>query len=189
MMSGPMVLMEWKAPMTSATGNFRRPSSGFSLIEIVMVLGLIAVASSVVIINFTAMADRGDAQSNQDILVEAIREARFLAASERIPVQMRFDAESAAILLIPQDAEVIPFPLSAPFEPRGRAEVRFYTDAPTRGLAPLPEQSRQNNELQQVRFSPDRSATAFTIEFDGPNASPTRLLIDPFTGLIREPKS
>ena len=76
-----------KALMILATGKQTVEAvstKGFSLIEIVLVLGLMAFAAAVVITNFASLADRGDSQTSEEILQAAVREARFVAASERI---------------------------------------------------------------------------------------------------------
>ena len=175
--------------MISATGNTGRKPDGFTLIEIVMVLALMAVAASVVIVNFNAMVGRGDQMTTEDILTQAVREARFIAASERLNTDLRYDAEKAALVIIPQDSQPISYPLGAPFEPNGQARILFYTEATTHGLAPLPRKMEHSQAIDHVRFAPDRSATAFTAEIDLRQGTPERIIFDPFTGLIRQPQS
>jgi prepilin-type N-terminal cleavage/methylation domain len=69
--------------MISETGSKRR-RSGFTLIEIVLVLGLIALASSVFLVNFNAFNDRRGSTNPSDILRQVIRDARFQAAADRV---------------------------------------------------------------------------------------------------------
>jgi prepilin-type N-terminal cleavage/methylation domain-containing protein len=60
--------------MISAIGNKREhPSSGFSLIEILLVLALVAVAGSIVIYNFAAFADRDGSLDTKETVHAAIR--------------------------------------------------------------------------------------------------------------------
>jgi prepilin-type N-terminal cleavage/methylation domain-containing protein len=69
--------------MTLVTGSKltqRIRGKGFSLVEIVLVLGLIAIASSIVIANFASFANKTDSISSEEALLEAVRFARFTAA-------------------------------------------------------------------------------------------------------------
>jgi len=81
--------MAQKAPMTLATGNSRRRSgrSGFTLIEILLVIALIALASSVVIVNFIAFTDRGDDSSPEEVLTVARMAMR--AMTIRISIKLK----------------------------------------------------------------------------------------------------
>ena len=68
--------MVLKVQMTSATGNLAGKISqpaGFSLIEIVLVLGLIALTVAVMITNLAALANRGDTLTTEETLLAAVR--------------------------------------------------------------------------------------------------------------------
>ena len=85
MMRGRGDRMAPKALMILATGKQADQASGtkgFTLIEIVLVLGLMAFAAAAVITNFASLADRGDSQSSEEILQAAVREAMWLRANE-----------------------------------------------------------------------------------------------------------
>lgn len=70
-----------------------------------MVLGLMAFAAAVAITNFASMADRGDSQTSEEILQAAVREARFIAASERTITELRFDKETGSLLISSETAD------------------------------------------------------------------------------------
>ena len=163
-------------------------TSGFTLIEIIMVLGLMACAAAITIINFASMADRGDSQTTEDILQSAVREARFIAARERSVTELRFDKESGSLLISGERASGEPFKLNDSFNKAGPANIQFYLVSPSIGLAPPTDASRTRLETTEVEFAPDRSASPFVADIDTGSGTPTRMIFDPFSSLLITPK-
>ena len=177
--------------MILATGKhtLKSPdSTGFTLIEIVMVLGLMAFAAAVVITNFASLADRGDSQTSEEILQAAVREARFLAASERIVTELRFDKESGSLLILGETADGEPFKLDDRFNKSGPAEIVFYLVPPSEGLSRPTDPSRTRLETPFVKFAPDRSSSPFVAEINIGSGTPERMIFDPFSSLRITPK-
>lgn len=169
--------------MILATGN--SPSapgrSGFTLIEILLVIALIAVAFSVVLINFTAFADRGESRSPEEALSAAIREARFIAAAERITTTLSYDEETGTLQIDPSEKQ---FPINSDFGPEGRGQILFFLIPSGQGLGRLPDPDFSQMETPSVAFAPDRSSTPFIVEIDSGRGSPDRLRFDPFSSSI-----
>lgn len=183
--------MELKAPMILATGKQAQQSpdlEGFTLIEIVMVLGLMAFAAAVVITNFASMADRGDSQTSEEILQAAVREARFLAATERIVTELRFNKETGNLLISGETADREPFKLDDTFSQNGPAAIVFYLVPPSEGLSPPTDASHTRLETPVVKFAPDRSSSPFVAEIDAGSGTPKRMIFDPFSSLLITPK-
>lgn len=177
--------------MISATGNRRTVpvSRAFSLIEIVLVLGLLALVASVVLVNFTAMIDRGKSRSAEDVLRHAIREARFKAAASRQITSLTFDAESGALALSgPDGDELDRFPLGPDFRDRATPPVRFFVVPPEVGLRSFDRAFDTRLEADRIHFAPDRSSTPFVVELDTGSGSPSRLPFDPFSSLPLAPE-
>ena len=65
--------------------------AGFTLLEIILVFALIALAASVIIANFTTFLNFEDRVDPEETLRAAIRSARFQAASGRGEATLRFD--------------------------------------------------------------------------------------------------
>lgn len=172
--------------MTLATGkNNTRPTvAAFTLVEIVLVIALMAVAASVVIANFVAFSERGNETSPEETLRAAIRSARFHAASEREITTLRFDKESGALAISSGES----FPLNEDFGKDGRGEIRFYLVPPAEGLAPFPDADRTDMESSEIRFAPDRSSSPFVAEIDVGSGNAARLVFDPFSSLVRSPE-
>jgi len=170
---------------TAEAGRSRR---AFTLIEIVLVLALVALAGSVVIANFSAFADRGEEHTTEETLGAAIRKARFLAASHRTISELRFDKESGQLHIDGEGIEPLAFPLGEDFAKDGRGELRFYLVPAAEGSEPLPDPMRSDLETSAVRFAPDRSASPFLAEIDRGFGSAERLRFDPFSSLRRDPE-
>jgi prepilin-type N-terminal cleavage/methylation domain-containing protein len=165
-----------KALMILATGKQADQAfgtKGFTLIEIVLVLGLMAFAAAVVITNFASLADRGDSLSSEEILQAAVSEARFVAASERI---------------VTEPSSGKNFPLSERFNSEGPASMQFYLVPPSEGLAAPADASRTRLETNVVKFAPDRSSSPFVVDIDTGSGTPKRLIFDPFSSLLITPK-
>lgn len=178
--------MASKAPMISETGNRSARSAaaadGFTLIEIVLVLALITLVTSLVLVNFNAFVDRGDDVNPTEVLRRAVREARFKAGAERVTTQLSFDSERGALVVEPGS---MVYPLNADFSPEGRGAIRFYLGAPAEGLTPIPEVGRSRLETPRVQFTPDRSSSPFVAEIDPGSGTPERLVFDPFSSIVR----
>ena len=178
--------------MTSATGNkgnkhlARR--AAFTLIEIVLVIGLIAIASTIVIVNISSFIGRDDSLNTEESLTAAIRKARFLAASDRSPTALSFDKETGSLVVDGERSEAIRYPLAADYGQGGSAEIKFYLVPSTQGLSPAPDPLRTQLETKKIQFAPDRSATPFVVEIDNGTGSPERHAYDPFSSLRRAAK-
>lgn len=173
--------------MTLATGRRikQRPTNAaFSLIEIVLVIALMAMAAGVVIANFVAFADRGEETSPDETLRTAIRTARFQAASSRELTTLQFDKENGALILSSGDS----FELNEDFSKNGPGEIRFYLVPPAEGLAPFPDAERTDLETNAVSFAPDRSSSPFVAEIDTGSGNAERFVFDPFSSLVRSPE-
>ncbi|MGJ8650098.1 MAG: pilus assembly FimT family protein [Opitutaceae bacterium] len=167
--------------MTSAIGNRTRVSRGFSIIEIILVLGLIALAGSLMIANFASMADRGGKLNTEESLRAAIRQARFDAASERTIVRLSVDKESGSLVL----SSGATYPLGPEFSENGQSEIRFYLVPPSRGLSPYSDPEQTKLETTEVLFAPDRSSSPFVVDIYTGNGTPERMVFDPFSSLRR----
>lgn len=175
--------------MTSGIGKAApRGAAAFTLIEIILVLALITIASGIAIANFTAFAGREDARSTEELLREAIREARFLAARERVITKLGFDEENGSLRITGGAGGTITYELGERFTRTGPAEIRFYAIPPGEGLDPRRlggARPRGQPEMARVRFAPDRSSTPFAVAIDQGSGQPRRIRFDPFSSLPR----
>ena len=177
--------------MISATGNKfgqRSARQGFSLVEIVLVVGLIALVAGMIVSNIGVIADRGNEQSTEEIVKAAIRSARFEAAHSRSVTSLRFNDETGQLELSAEGGENSSFALGDDFARGGRSSVRFYLVPSSEGLDAPEDPSRTRMETSMVQFAPDRSSSPFVLEIDYGSGSPERLIFDPFSSLTIEQK-
>lgn len=158
--------------------------AGFTLLEILLVFALIALAAGVILANFTTFLNFDDRIDPGETLRAAIRSARFQAAGGREVTRLRFDKESGALLIEPGER----FPLHPDFGKDGRGEIRFYLVPPAEGMGRFPDAARTQLETKEVRFAPDRSSSPFVAEIDRGQGNPERLVFDPFSSLVRSPE-
>lgn len=156
-------------------------SRGFSLIEILLVVALIALGSSILITNFTTFTDIDLDAIPEEVLMAAVRKARFIAAAERITTELYYDDESGTLRIDPTGDE---YPLNADFGPEGRGEIRFFLVPPTVGLGRISDPDEANLKSRTVAFAPDRSSSPFVAEIDSGSGSPIRLRFDPFSSVV-----
>ncbi len=159
----------------------QQTKAAFSLIEIVLVLALIALATSVVLLNFDAFIDRSQSPSTRESLNESIRYARFEAAKRQVITELSFDKESGSLVVRSQSQELQRFNLSEAFQASGSASIRFDLILPAEGFAAFEDPADKKSPLERVQFSPDRSSTPFLATIDDGINPPTSLAFDPFS--------
>jgi prepilin-type N-terminal cleavage/methylation domain-containing protein len=183
--------MEQKAPMISAIGNRKqatapKSAAGFSLIEILLVLALIAIASTVVIVNFAAFADRGSSLNAVDNLNQAVRTARLLAVQEHQEMSLRFDREGGQLLIELGNNTIETIVLADAFKTNGGSEIRFYLIPSSAGLLKTADATDARQETPRVRFAPDGTSTPFVAAIDTGAGAEERFSYDPFSNLRME---
>lgn len=163
----------------SATG--KPVKRGFTLIELVIVIALIALVGGLVVINAEAIF-RGLGEEPVDrILRKAVREARFQAAYLKEPVQLGFEEEGAVFLLTGSDGQSLAdFPTGLDGT-NDNLDVEFEQILPEEGLN---RNSRPETvEIGAVTFRPDRSSTPFQVIIDQ-DRRPYTLRFDPFSDIV-----
>lgn len=177
--------------MISATGNRPQPQRGqqaFSLIEIVLVIGLIALVAGMLVGNIGLIADRGDELNSDAQIKAAIRAARFEAAQTRSVVTLSYSDELGQLNISSESSEGRGFALGPEFGRDGRGEIRFFLVPSSQGLESLDDPSRTRMEVSAVQFAPDRSSSPFVLEIDYGFGSPERHIYDPFSSLTIQPE-
>ena len=161
-----------------------RSQAGFSLLEIILVIALITLASSVIITNFTTFLNFDEQINPEDSLRTAIRSARFQAANERSVTTLSYDDEAGALVISGGER----FQLNSNFGKEGRGEIRFYLLPPAEGMGSFPDAETSRLETKKLSFAPDRSSSPFAVEIDTGEGSAQRFIFDPFSSLVRSPK-
>lgn len=163
--------------MISETGNNRQ--RGFSLIEILVVIGLIALAGGLVAINAKGILQGLGQEPVDRIFLKALREARFQAAFRKEATRLRYDDESAKLLIFNQDgAQIEEFSLDDE-----DLRVTFEQVLPARGLGRIGREG--TTEIEAVVFRQDRSSTPFIVTFDTKDGTFSQRF-DPFSDTVLE---
>lgn len=151
------------------------------MVELLIVIGLIALVGGLVVINANAILSGLGDEPIDRTLRKAVREARYQAAALKQPVKLRFDAEAAAwVVIAPAGAELERFP-TVYSNNANRLRVTIEQILPGRGLTA--GQPRQTAEIPAVVFRPDRSSTPFQVRIQGEDPAFT-LRFDPFSDIV-----
>ncbi len=154
---------------------------GFSLIELVIVIALIAVVGTLVVVSAEGMLSGLGTEPNERIFQKAVREARFQAAALKENTYLAYDQESSSVKIFDEAGQMLmEFPLTT--EGDGYSEgVVFEQVLPARGLESFT--SEETVEIKQVVFRPDRSSTPFQVTIRESGDAFT-LRYDPFSAIV-----
>ena len=173
--------------MILAIGNSRGLSlkrTGFSLIELLLVLGLIGLASTLFMVNFGALIDRSGELAPEEVFREAVRQARFEAAAGRRQVHLRLALDGSALVLSEahSEGELARFPLGEDFGTGGNRALRLIVESPVLATGFRSAVQMERREAPFVVFASDRSATPFAVVWEERGRPDIRWRIDPFSG-------
>jgi prepilin-type N-terminal cleavage/methylation domain-containing protein len=163
--------------MILVTGSNRR--RGFSLIEILVVIGLIALAGGLVAINATAILAGLGEDPPEKVFLNALREGRFQAAYEKEATRLRFLEEENQLALFSDTGRLIEsFPLNDT-----DLRISFLQVLPAQGVGRLSRE--ETSPINTIVFRPDRSSTPFIVTYDGPKFRFSQRF-DPFSDTVLE---
>lgn len=153
-----------------------RPSSGFTLIEILLVIAVMALLSTLFITGVGVLASREE-RTLEEVFEEAMREARWLALEGERPVMLGFDDENKAFFLIRETGgqRLHEYPVDQ------NASVRFLKQRPRATYVLIRGELVQTEPVEQVAFFPDGSSVPFSVEI-GYTADRRTYAVDPWTG-------
>jgi len=166
--------------LMSMQGRGLTARRGFTLIEIIVTLGLVALVAGLMVLNVDSIIQGLGPRPLPDLLHKAVREARYQAASTKQTVLLRYDPDTAEFQLTGENGADLGR-IETHYEPSDRSvEVVFEQVLPARGLNSF---NRTDNEIiQAVRFRPDRSSTPFLARLRYEGTSSTHQY-DPFSDL------
>lgn len=152
--------------------------AGFSLIEIIIVIGLIALVAGLVITGAGGVLRGLGERPVDEILTQAVREARYQAAMQKETMRLRYDEEAARFIVESETGQQVKaFPTG--YDPEN-VDVSFFQILPHRGTT---RSGFMNlSPLDAPRFRPDRSATPFEAEIRVYDTT-SRHRYDPFSDI------
>jgi prepilin-type N-terminal cleavage/methylation domain-containing protein len=177
--------------MLTAKTNRRRAAHGFTLIEMLVVIIIIAVISSVIVPRYYDFAMKARFQASVQNVLSVFADARYKAVQSGADVVVRYDAQSALLIV---ESEVAP--------PGADQPVALQESPENTGMLPsMPTQLGENlivsdfqidNPQQQgqrggtrqleIHFHEDGRADAATILLAGAEGERTVIEVAPLTG-------
>ena len=165
-------------PMTLATGS--SPQRAFTLVEILIVLGLIALVGGLIVLNAGAFLRGLGQEPVEETFRKAVREARFQAAYHKETVALSYDPEEAGLLINgPTGNSLATFALEV--GDANDVDLEFEQRLPFQGLNQLGES--ETAPAAMVFFRADRSSTPFNVRFELDRTSFTQRY-DPFSAIV-----
>lgn len=161
-------------------GRHRR-DQGFTLLEVLVIVFLVGLLSGLVMVSIGAILNGIGTPPIDRTLRNAVREARYQAASTKEPVTLRYDEEAGAFVI--EDSrgkELLSIPTGYGADPRD-LEIAFFQVLPWEGTASIRDQ--ETVPIPAVTFHPDRSSTPFAVELEVERERET-LRFDPFSDIV-----
>ena len=157
-------------------------NNGFSLIEIILVLALIAIASSLIISNSSSLLENKKSIKNEDILLESIRYARIQAAKNQSIIDLFFDKDTETLIVKKNLNTLKTFLLNARSDENTKdITILFHLKKPANGLDDFETNNRSSILLNKVSFDSDRSSTPFFVTIRSESEIDQIIQIDPFS--------
>lgn len=157
----------------------RRHRSGYTAIEVFLVISLIAATLGLVIAHFFPSADVLEKRPALVQLQRAVAEAHRMARTQHRPVTLGFDAEGQRLVLHGENGTE----LAAYGFPEGsEARLSFYRLLPEQQVQQEPTLEAEETEVQRIAFHPHGFTAPFLVEYETGYQAQT-LRFDPFSAL------
>ena len=153
---------------------------GFTVIELIIVIALIALVGGLVVINAQAILRGLGQEPVERVLQKAVREARYQAASLKEPVTLSYDDEESALEIFSETGQSLATYSLEEDEDGEFPEISFEQILPGMGL------DRYRIETVPVGslvFRPDRSSTPFEAVIETAGQSFIQRY-DPFSAIV-----
>ena len=158
----------------------------FSLIEIVLVLALITIASTLFVLNIDNFIDRNESRTANEVLAEGIRYARMEASKRQTITELMYDENSSSIIIFAHSLPIHKIELGLTYSSSGSAAIEFNLVSPAEGFDSFEFSRNVGPKLERVQFSPDRSSIPFIATIDDGINAPETILFDPFSHFPRK---
>lgn len=162
--------------------RFSRVSrEGFTLFELLLVLALIGLFSSVFVVNITSLMKDGEMETLEREYWRAVESARTAAVFKQQPHFLEWDPKGNRFLVISAGAaEAFPVEIESPTELQ--IEVLFQEIAPENSYVLIAGQLVAKREIVKVGFFPDGTCSPYEVSMRIADFE-TRFQMDPWTGV------
>lgn len=156
------------------------PRRGFTLLEVLLVIALIAVAGTMFIVSVESLGKSSPADAFEGAFWKAMAQARERALTSRRTVELRWDEETRAFLVGSGEGAV-----SIRIESTEKAEsfgATFTEEVAANDFILVRGELVTRRAIPVVRYFPDGSCQPFHVELAFGESSRRRMIIDPWTG-------
>ena len=155
----------------------------FSLIEMLLVIALIGMFSTIFIVNFESLLRVGEGQAVEAAFWNASREARTRALLERRPQWLRFE-EKEALFIVEEAGGGNPETFAVDrdgWDPGVKLKVAFQKKVPPNKFTLRQGELVDVRDIPAARFFPDGTCLPFQLAIEVGGAE-SKIEIDPWTG-------
>ncbi|MDQ8197199.1 prepilin-type N-terminal cleavage/methylation domain-containing protein [Pelagicoccus enzymogenes] len=164
--------------MTRFSGVSRR---GFTLFELLLVLALIGLFSTVFVLNIDSLMKDGEMETLEREYWRAVESARTNAVFKQQAHYLEWDPDGRQFLVVSGGAtEAFPVEIESPVELK--IEVLFEEIAPENSYVLIAGQLVQKREIVKVGFFPDGTCSPYEVSMRIADFE-TRFQMDPWTGV------
>ena len=157
-----------------------RADNAFTLIEIMLALGLLSLLAGLVVVHTGNLLEGLGARPVAETLQRSVRQARYLAASQKETSYLSYDFDTTDFLILDERGEII-IRVSTGYDSGDSAPgVTFHKVLPESGIGSNFTFGRNRTEVHRVTFHPDRSSTPFLAVIKS-GESETEHYFDPFS--------
>ena len=155
--------------------------SGFTLIEMLLVIAMIAMFTSIFVLRIDTLLKQTEAEILEDAFWKAVENAKQNSLFLQKPYILSYDDEALAFV-ISSGEERETFSINTnEMDGDPEIEVAFQEELPQNGAYLVRGQLITSREIERVRFFPDGTCTPFMIDLTVSGYT-NNLKIDPWTG-------
>lgn len=136
---------------------------GFTLLETLLVLGLIALLAGLTVVASSALFEGIGKPPLRETLTEAIREARYQAALNKDSCWLRYDREKATFAVIGPTGETLATFRTGLDPDKDGVDLAFHRVLPARANSYARKRRPDLEDVDAVLFHPDRSSIPFAV--------------------------
>lgn len=156
---------------------------GFSLLEIIVVIALIAMTSGIVAVNYNAIIQSFTRPSIDKSVAKTIREARHQSSVIKDTVQLHYDNQKQVFIITDRTNKTLS-EIPSGFDPETtKIVIRFLPLLPQKAGETEYHWIIGSEPINSVSFSPHGVSTPFGIAIDTPDEQ-TTYFFDPFSSQV-----
>lgn len=173
---------------TPAPARRRRGVRGFTLLEILMAIALIGVATTLFVVSMQSLGRTAPEDDLEAAFWRTMAEARTQALTSRRPVEVHFDPEARAFVLHGVNGDQSIAAPTGKTADGDKLEIVFAEELASNNFTLVRGELVTTRPVAGIKVFPDGTCQAFTVEFKLGDKKRS-LKIDPWTGAPMLPEA